>query len=288
MVVNATMDSIQFSVAESNKSLERAKAIFQLHDAAEKVAHPTFESGHGYHQPMREAMYGWMTRWLKGEGDGKPIPEPKHDIETVEDLACYAAGKRPATFVFPSTFAAREAKRLLAAFDGHVRDHKEAWEATAVMLSARLRTEVFGGFPKRTMPDVKRGATELANGVDTKPIWLHPEPGLTVAALVRSRSGAKGPVAACLLLHLDGKDEALKHPLAAALVDKGIAVVAPDLRVTGAAKPEGDAVHGAPDHNSAEHGVWVGRPLLGQWVFDVAHLLDWMAEQPEFRPARSP
>ncbi len=105
MVVNATMDSFQFSVAEADKSLERARAIFKLYDAADKVVHPTFESGHGYHQPMREAMYGWMTRWLKGEGDGKPIPEPKHDIEKVEDLACCEEGKRPATFVFPCTCA---------------------------------------------------------------------------------------------------------------------------------------------------------------------------------------
>ena len=286
MVVNATMDSIQFSVAESDKSLERAKAIFKLHDAAEKVAHRTFESGHGYHQPMREAMYGWMTRWLKGEGDGKPIPEPKHDLEAVEDLACYAEGKRPANFVFPSTFAAHEAKRLLAAFDGRVTDHKEAWEATAVMLRARLVKEVFGGFPKWRKPEAKTGATDHADGVDTKPIWLHPEADLQLPALVRRRPVDKGPAPACLFLHLDGKDEALKHPLAAALIEKGVAVVAPDLRATGAAKPEGDAVHGAPDHNSAEHGVWVGRPLLGQWVFDVAHLLDWMAGQPEFHSAK--
>ena len=38
-------------------------------------------------------MYGWMTRWLKGEGDGKPIPEPKHEVETPEDLACYPDGQ---------------------------------------------------------------------------------------------------------------------------------------------------------------------------------------------------
>ena len=36
----------------------------------------------------------------------------------------------------------------------------------------------------------------------------------------------------------------------------------------------------APDHNTAEHALWVGRPLLGQWVFDVLCLLDWLALQP--------
>jgi cephalosporin-C deacetylase-like acetyl esterase len=286
MVVSATKDSFQFSVAEADKSLNRAKAIFKLYNSDDKVAHPLFESPHAYNQAMREAMYGWMTQWLKGEGDGKPIPEPQHEVETVEDLACYAEGKRPATFVFPTTFAAREAKRLLAAFDGHIHDHKEAWEATAVMLRARLRMEVFGGFPKSSLPDAKTFAAVGHEGVDTRPVKFEPEKGLPLSFLVRSKMGVKGRRPAFLLLHLEGKAEALKHPLAAALVEKGCSLVAPDLRATGEAKPEGDVVHGAPDHNSAEHAVWVGRPLLGQWAFDVHCLLDWMTLQPDLNPER--
>jgi dienelactone hydrolase len=286
MVVSATKDSFQFSVAEADKSLNRVKAIFKLYNSENKVMHPVFESPHAYNQAMREAMYGWMTRWLTGEGDGKPIPEPKHEVETVEDLACFAEGKRPTTFIFPTMFAAREAKRLLAAFDGQIRDHKEAWEATAVMLRARLRTEVFGGFPKSPRPDPKTFQTVDKDGVQTTPVLLTPEKGLPLYLLVRSKLSVKGHAPACVLLHLDGKAEALKHPLAAALIKKGCTVVAPDLRATGEAKPEADMVHGAPDHNAAEHAVWVGRPLLGQWAFDIHCVLDWMALQPGLNPER--
>jgi cephalosporin-C deacetylase-like acetyl esterase len=286
MVVSATQDSFQFSVAEADKSLERAKAIFKLYDSENKVDHPHFESPHAYNQAMREAMYGWMTQWLQGEGDGKPILEPAHEIETVEDLACFGEGERPKSFMFPTTFAAREAKRLLSAFDHPKHDHKEAWEATAVMLRARLRTEVFGGFPKRVRPDAKSFAAVGKDGVQTRPVKFEPEKGLPLSLLMRSKIGVKGPSPACLLLHLDGKAEALNHPLTAALVEKGCMVVAPDLRATGDAKPEGDAVHGAPDHNSAEHAVWIGRPLLGQWAFDVHCLLDWMALQPGLNAER--
>jgi pimeloyl-ACP methyl ester carboxylesterase len=55
----------------------------------------------------------------------------------------------------------------------------------------------------------------------------------------------------------------------------------PDLRATGETAPLNDAVRGAPDHNSAQHGLWVGRPLLSQWVFDVQCLLDWLLQQPD-------
>ncbi len=85
---------------------------------------------------------------------------------------------------------------------------------------------------------------------------------------------------ACVLLHLDGKAEALKHPLVPALLAKGCRVVALDLRATGETRPAQAAIAGAPDHNSAEHALWVGRPLLGQWIHDVQCLLDWLALQP--------
>jgi cephalosporin-C deacetylase-like acetyl esterase len=286
MVINASKDSYQFSVGEAEKSLERAKAIFKLYDIGDKLRHTVVEGGHGYSQEMREAMYGWMTGWLKGEGDGKPIPEPKHEVETLDDLACYGDGKRPAALLYPPTFAAREAKPLLAAVEAKTHGHKEAWESAALMLRAELRDRVLGGFPKPPKPDATTGDAEDAAGVRTLPLTFAPEPGLGLAALHRFKPGVKGRIPACVLLHPDGKAEALKHPLAAALVEKDWAVLAPDLRATGAARPENDAVHDAKDHNSAEHGVWVGRPLLGQWSFDVQCLLDWLAAQPGLRGDR--
>ena len=47
-----------------------------------------------------------------------------------------------------------------------------------------------------------------------------------------------------------------------------------DLRATGRLAVPSDKIGHAPDHNSAEWGLWIGRPLLGQWVHDVRRLLD--------------
>jgi hypothetical protein len=52
------------------------------------------------------------------------------------------------------------------------------------------------------------------------------------------------------------------------------------LRATGWTKPAQDAVAGAPDHNSAEHSLWIGRPLLSQWILDVRRLIDWLKASP--------
>jgi dienelactone hydrolase len=280
MVVSATRDAFQFSVGEAKKSLERTSAIFKLYGTPEKLRHAIFESGHDYNRDMREAMYGWMTRWLKEEGKGEPIPEPKFTVETVEDLSCFPDGKRPAAFLFPPTFAAREAKKLLAPFTDKKRDHKEAWEAAAVIMRDRLRTEVFGGFPRLPKQTVQPSQPEEKEGVRTVAMRLVSEPGMPLPTLLRSKTGTKGKLPTCVLLHLDGKEEALKHPLAAALVNGGWNVAAPDLRATGETKPPAGAVAGAVDHNSAEHALLIGRPLLGQWVWDVQCLLDWLGQQP--------
>jgi dienelactone hydrolase len=280
LVVNATKDAFQFSVGEAEKSLARAKAVFKLYGAEERVGHAVFESGHAYSQPMREAMYGWMTRWLKEERDGKPVPEPKHEIDKAEDLACFPDEKRPKGYLLLPEFARREAEKLLARLDAHRPDHPEDWESTAVHMRAQLRKQVFGDFPKLPRPVAQLGKSDNAEGVTTTPLVLQPEPGLPLHAVLTFKPGVKGMVPACVLLHLDGKAEALKHPLAAALVQQSWTVLAPDPRATGTVQPEHDAIAGAPDHNSAEHGLWVGRPLLGQWVFDVLAVLDWLALQP--------
>jgi dienelactone hydrolase len=281
LVINATKDAFQFSVGEAEKSVARARPVFRLLGAEAKLKHATFESPHAYNQAMRETMYGWMTQWLRREGDGNPIPEPKHDIEKPEDLAVFPDEKRAKGFLYPPSLAAREAKMLLAKYAGPKADHAEDWESTAVYLRTQLRKQVFGDFPATPALTAKAQPVEKDGDVRTVPLVLSPEPDMPLPVLHRYKDEASNArLPACVLLHLDGKAAALKHPLAAALVAGGWAVSAPDLRATGDTKPPGGAIAGAPDHHSAEHALWLGRPLLGQWVFDVQCLLDWLAIQP--------
>ena len=280
MVISATRDAFQFSVGEAEKSVARARPVFRLLGTEDKLKHAVFDSPHDYNRPMREAMYGWMTRWLKGEGEGQPIPEPAHQVERVEDLSCFPDGVRPKGFLFPPTFAAREARKLLATFAEHAPDHAESWESAAVHMRTQLRKQVLALPTQSSPPGAKLGKLTTEEGVTTTPVLLEPEPAMPLPVLLKSRAGVAGNQPVCLLLHLDGKAQALRHPLAAALLGDQWMVVAPDLRATGETRPAGGAVHGAVDHNSAEHALWLGRPLLGQWVVDVQHLFAWLALQP--------
>lgn len=280
MVINATKDAYQFSVGEATKSVDYARAIFKLHGAESKLAHRPFESSHDYNRAMREAMYGWMSKWLKGEGDGSPIPEPAHAIEKPEDLACFPDGKRPAGFLFPASFAARKARRALAPFDDPQLDHKEAWESLAGVMREVSLPKVLGDTnPPPPVPI--RGQLDEESGVFVLSSDVTVEPGVHLPTVDRYKSPKALPkIPLFLFLHLAGKDAALKLPLASTLVDRLADVVAFDLRATGSLKPERDAIAGAPDHNSAEHALWIGRPLLGQWVLDTRALLDSLDKLP--------
>ena len=133
LVMNAAKDGIQFSPAEAEKSVSRAKAIYKLVGEEGRVRHQIFDSVHDYNRPMREAMYGWITLHLKGEGKGEPVSEPEHTVEKPEDLACFPdPNDRPKGFLTPPLFAGKVGRELAAKAHKLAPDHPEMWEATAM------------------------------------------------------------------------------------------------------------------------------------------------------------
>ena len=278
LVMNAAKDAIQFSPAEAEKSVARATEVFKLYDRGANVRHVVFDSGHDYNQAMREAMYGWMTLHLKGEGKGEPIPEPAHVLDKPEDLACFPnPADRPKDFLTPPLFAARVGREMVATANKLAPTHPEMWEATALNSRASL-ARLLGANAAIAKPATSMGVGVGSGELETQRYTIRAEEGMALAATVQSkRQNAKSPAA--LVLHIDGEDAARKHAVVATLLKAGYAILTADLRGTGAGKAKADAIAGAPDHNSAEHGLWVGRPLLAQWTHDARVLLAFLRER---------
>lgn len=274
MVVSATKDAFQFSVGEARKSLDAAGRVFALYDKKDHLRHAVFESRHDYNQAMREAMYGWMTRHLKSAGDGSPIAEPALETEDAETLRCFPGESRPDDFITLPAFAAAEARRLLRARPNS--NHLEQWEAEDTLMRESL-PRVLGGFPRPT----PLAATFTEAGI-VRTITLSSEPGVTISA--RRDKVAEKPRGLALLLDLDQGRQAADSPIAEALRRSMWDVITLDLRATGTAAYGSDKVGRAPDHNTAEWSMWLGRPLLGQWVWDVRRLLDTLAEDAQGLP----
>lgn len=270
MVVNATRDAPQFSVDEARRSLAFARPVFDLFRKGGSVRHAVFDSGHDYSKAMREEMYGWMALHLRGEGDGTPIPEPAFKTEDPEALRCWPGDTRPKDYVTIPRFAAAEAKKALAAHA--VPDAQVNWTAWADQRRKTLVEKVLGG-PPPGGPVLFAPPFEGWGGFE-------PEPGAGAGAAYEPTVGApEVPMKRLVVVvGLDGRGggpSKLLPPLRTA----GTYLVRLEPRGTGPDAPKGDRVGRSPDHNSAEWGLWLGRPLLGQWAVDVKRLLDLIQER---------
>lgn len=277
MVISATRDAFQFSVGEAEQSLAGARKIFQLFDVDAKLKHAVFESGHDYNREMRESMYGWMTLHLKGEGQGMPIAEPEMQIEDPETLRCWPGNTRPDDYVTLPRFAARESQKLVEAHNARAHLHAEHWEATAAMLKHTLSRRVLGGFPPKS-PLTTSVVDPSAPGVKT--YLVETEPGIQVAVEHHAAKPAVGNEPAkklAIILNLEGTTATSEVGMA--LESAGWDRVLVDLRATGRFSVAGDKIGSANDHNSGEWSVLTGRPLLGQWIWDVRRVLDLLVER---------
>ena len=262
MVINATRDGIQFSVAEAKKSLAMTRPVYALHGKPNSVKHLPVESKHDYNQPMREAMYGWMTLHLKGQGNGAPIAEPKIETVDPENLRCFPGESRPDNWLTIPQLAAREGRRLVAALE------KSNWADDLNEVRHVLNVHVLGDTRPRPVPILKDGPES-----PTRVIRFSAAPGIRLQATetLGKAPSKKGKV---ILLSLDGEVKSSENKLATALQQSGHTVVSLSLRATGSHAYGRDKIGRAPDHNTAEWSLWIGQPLLGQWVRDVRTLLD--------------
>ena len=273
MVINATRDAFQFSVGEAKKSLAFVEPVYRLHSRQESVRHTIFESPHAYNQPMREAMYGWMTWHLKGKGDGSPIPEPAIPTEDPETLRCLPGETRADDWMTIPKFAAREGGKLLNAVDAPT--SAAAWQEMADGLKRQLDQDVLGGTePKPASQRSPAFPKSRASGTSpTQTIEFETEPGIRLSA---TRTVGKAPQRAgtVIVLSLEGATKLPDNELAMAVHESGRTVVSLELRATGTHAYPRDKIGRAPDHNTAEWSLWLGRPLLGQWVLDLRAALN--------------
>jgi hypothetical protein len=274
LVISATRDALQFSVHEASKSIEFARGRFSLLGAQKKVRHVAIESGHDYNQPMREAMYGWAEKWLSGRGDGQPVPEPKLDVEEIATIRCYPdARSRPASIVTIPRFAREEGRSRLAELP-KAPDHRERWDADAARIRGALREQILGGFPPRVplnaiLSAVREVAITTEPGLRSRAV-IGPKPASPRGTALVISPGDLTPGPTEPASKRDEYDKLTREASAAGLAT----VFVPQPRATGSDVSGITPIAGSIDHTPAEWAIWRGRPLLGQWVWDIIRWLD--------------
>ena len=273
MIFNATKDANQFSVKEARKSLAVAQTFFDLNDAPAALQQTVFDWQHDYSQTMRERMYGWMTLKLKGEGDGSPLPDPEMKLEDPETIRCYPGDSRPDDWVTLPQFAAAEGRQLVKGIDAP--DDAVAWASQQVHLrTALLRSSVFRSNPRPSDGPTNSVTLVTADAPTQSVVSIESEPGVTLECqLTTAMQSAKSPAHVVVIANLDAENSEQVKRMTESASQQGWAVLVPKLRATGEHAPAGDKIGHAPDHNSGQWGVWVDRPLLGQWAHDLQRVV---------------
>ena len=102
------------------------------------------------------------------------------------------------------------------------------------------------------------------------------EPGIGVTT--RWEGGSEKLDRLAVVLDLGGADVAWKSGEYAEAKKSGWDVAVIELRATGDRAPAGNRVRRALDHNASQWAMWIGRPLITQWVTDIRRSLDQLVK----------
>ncbi len=71
------------------------ESVYALLGAKEKVATVQFIADHNYNRDSREAVYGWLARWVQRRTDSFPAREPEYAAEQPADLLVFFGREMP-------------------------------------------------------------------------------------------------------------------------------------------------------------------------------------------------
>jgi dienelactone hydrolase len=160
-----------FPLEGARKTYEEAKRIYTLFDAADRIDWFHEPGGHGMPTATREAIYGWMSHWLK-DGPRGPAKEPAFETEYEQDLLCTPTGQL-ATSLGGETLSALNLARFRDLAPARpVRDLRQTVIATT-------RYD-----PSRFPPEPRNRGVESRSGYRLEKLLYHTGPGRTVPALL--------------------------------------------------------------------------------------------------------
>lgn len=232
-----------------------ARPHYRLLGTEDKILHTIGKGPHDYTREMREVTCAFVDRWLKQIGDGFPVPEA--DIE--KDLF---NEKDPALLVFEggkiSTNGAETVQTFWTAQATALRD---ALPENPQGLAAKLHDDLLR-MPPLGVPNV----VESGDG-----LLVTTDPGVQVAV----RRLGSGHHAVIWVGERDFATEVQRKEVKNLATQATVFVLEP----RGVATPD--------DLHILRHATIVmGRPLSGQWTYDVLCLVDHLARQRQFQSIR--
>jgi len=267
LLINGIKDR-GFTILRARKAFLKIKEIYRALGFEERVDLVEVYSGHGYYREMREAMYSWFDKWLKGiDVTEKTEEEGIVDVESEisDTLNCFREFPHDTLTLkdiyYNKAIELRE-KRQLADLD--------RWINSRDQLKRSIIENVFGGFPEKYPLNAKTIDVVDIDDYLIELISFRSELDIIIPALLVKRREAKAtrhPVV--IYLTPLGKHTILARREVRELVDKGYVILSIDYR--GIGETEYDELI------ATKNSIVVGRHILGMRVYDVIRTLDYIS-----------
>jgi dienelactone hydrolase len=262
-----------FDIGGAKTTFKEASQIYKKLGAEEKMAFFEYNDKHGFSKPRREAAVRWLKRWLVGIDE--PIKEGDFAVFRDEELQCTRSGQVLEDFKGKSAFQLNLA--YAAGSEGVSSATPKNRLPTEQLIGLRSRPKWNGAELDRMKKAIYATKTEQWHGLEAGRSRFVTEPGIEVPVTFIRASNARAKFV--LLLHEDGADAAAED--IARLVKAGDSVAAVDLRgwgetAPGKPNPKKPGYFGG-DFKESFLGLHLGRPLLGQRVFDLLRMIDFFA-----------
>ncbi len=280
LCIGASRDAPVFLPKEMYGTLERTKEVYRLYGAEQRVQSAEVDSKHDYNREMREILYRHVAEHLL-DRKGAVISEPD-DLPVEKEEAIRVGLPKNSETMQSLTF--HRAQELVAGFQ--VPKTSVAWGAQRERILSSLKNDLFGGFPDPMQCQRKLVRKLTYRGYPAEHWILEPEPGVVLSAVLvlQPQLSGKSKRPAVLVVDEDGKKSAFERGTIEALLSRGHIVLAIDYRGTGETAgtvPSIDYGPGTPEYNLSNYGLFIGRPIMSMWTFDVRCAADLLASRPE-------
>jgi cephalosporin-C deacetylase-like acetyl esterase len=284
-----------FPIEGAQEMYRRARHVYRLLGAEEHTRLVEVDSEHGYDQPAREAAYGWLLHWLKGDGNGDALPEQGYEPLPVpydaaltyiapparEDLDllrrrsafpvsnpafCFPAGEAAA----PGAAITHLAHDLAVALPplGDPPDDPQAWVPQRSQLLAAAH-RILGRFPTaEPLVNCRTYNQVLHGGMFAERVVFESEPGIEIPAMFLAPAKWNAYLPCVVYVDEWGKQVGMENGIIEAMLGQQLAVLAIDVRGVGETATS--------DFEAATNSLMTDRPLFGQRVWDVLRAVDYL------------
>lgn len=263
MIVCGTRDAL-FPIEGARQAFREVQQIYRLYGAEDRVHLLEVDAPHDYNQPMREGMYGWMSRWLKDAPTDLPVPEPEMKTEPAPftDLLCFPSGHVPegTVSVLQMLKAEAEAAGAMLPAPGAL-----GGEETRQQLRERLGLDAAAAH--HDLMTVRRGEVGGALAIVAK---VQTDEFTAIPAVLFPAPSGKAP----LLIYVSQGETAVSvaGDLAPEVRDAGMNLLWVDPRGWGETEYDNWVI--------GFDGILLGQPIMGQRVRDVLAAIEAFREYP--------